>query len=61
MQRRSASPGYSSGLSSASKVSTEISMADNLLSTFFGGNSEEYASPDDQSTWFKDFSITVNG
>ncbi|KAI5118330.1 hypothetical protein M0805_006612 [Coniferiporia weirii] len=31
-----------------------------FFSTFFGGNSEEYATPTDQYTWFKDFAITVN-
>ncbi|KAL5528888.1 hypothetical protein ACEPAG_4862 [Sanghuangporus baumii] len=31
-----------------------------FFSTFFGGSSEEYATPRDQYTWFKDFAITIN-
>ncbi|EJD06234.1 polysaccharide lyase family 14 protein, partial [Fomitiporia mediterranea MF3/22] len=29
-------------------------------STFFGGNSKDFATPKDQYTWFKDFAITIN-
>ena len=32
-----------------------------VLSTFFGGHEDRYASPKDQFTWFKDFSMTING
>ena len=29
-------------------------------STFFGGNTPDYATPTDQYAWFKDFSVVIN-
>ncbi|KAI0668407.1 hypothetical protein C8Q78DRAFT_256470 [Trametes maxima] len=31
-----------------------------FFSTFFGGHEPKYATPKDQFTWFKDFSMTIN-
>jgi hypothetical protein len=31
-----------------------------FCSTFFGGHEEQYATPVDQYTWFKDFAIVLN-
>jgi hypothetical protein len=32
-----------------------------FFSTFFGGNSAQYATPRDQYVWFKDFGIAIVG
>ncbi|KAI8999113.1 hypothetical protein BD414DRAFT_527118 [Trametes punicea] len=39
---------------------TPIGFTGLFFSTFFGGHEPKYASPKDQFTWFKDFSMTIN-
>lgn len=45
---------------SSGKKSAPVTFAGIFFSTFFGGNTEDFATPIDQYTWFKDFSLTIN-
>lgn len=35
-------------------------IADDIVSTFFGGHETSWASPKDQYSYFKDFGMTIN-
>ncbi|KAF9036879.1 hypothetical protein BJ165DRAFT_1354279 [Panaeolus papilionaceus] len=38
----------------------QVKLVGIFFSTFFGGHEDEYATPKDQYTWFKDFKLTYN-
>ncbi|KLO15741.1 hypothetical protein SCHPADRAFT_248092 [Schizopora paradoxa] len=43
-----------------SSTSTAVGFSGLFFSTFFGGSSDDYATPVDQFVWFKDFSMVIN-